>query len=263
MNEAFEGRAPSTSPTGRWTSVSDAKPAGLRRPRANDLPPMSVGLTRAATHERNDVGRDFVAGDLVNRGPHSLDALKWLEERRIHAAVLGNHEAMVLKTLLNRERRVLLGWMAGIDDALRERWIEAVWRLPVAMTIETAHGPVGVVHAGVVDRSWTRTLEGLARRDQYVLSAAVLGGYGADRRGTSGTPIKGLRALVTGHEPSSEPSCDGYWWSIDTGAGVRRFERLTLLRIDCEPMAPHTVDVVASERLPPPRGRQARQSQGG
>ena len=253
---------------------------------------MNVGKARAGTHERNDLGRDFVAGDvhgcyatleraleavrfepgrdrlfsagdLVNRGPHSLDALGWIEERRIHDAVLGNHEAMVLKTLLNRERRVLVGWMAGIDVAMRERWIEALWRLPVAMTIETAHGPVGVVHAGVVERSWTRTLEGIGRRDQRALSTALLGGHGTDWRGMSGTPVEGLRALVTGHEPSNEPSCDGYWWSIDTGAGFRGFERLTLLRIDCEPMAAHTVDVVASERLPPSRGREARQSQGG
>ena len=121
---------------------------------------MNVGRTRAATHERNDLGRDFVASDihgsyetleraleevrfepgrdrlfsardLVNRGPHSLDALKWLEEGRIHDAVLGNHETMALKTLLNRERRVLLGWMAEIDDALRERWIEELWRLRI------------------------------------------------------------------------------------------------------------------------------------
>ena len=245
---------------------------------------MNVGKARAATHERNDLGRDFVAGDvhgcyatleraleavrfepkhdrlfaagdLVNRGPHSLDALKWLEDRRINDAVLGNHETMVLKTLLNPARRVLFGWMAGIDDALRERWIEALWRLPVAMTIETAHGPMGVVHAGVVERSWTRTLEGIERREQRVLSTTILGGYGADWRGMSGTPVEGLRALVTGHEPSNEPSFDGYWWSIDTGAGFRGFERLTLLRVDCEPMAAHTVDVVASERLPPPRGR--------
>ena len=195
---------------------------------------MSLGQTRAATHERNDLGRDFVAGDihgsyatleraleavrfepgrdrlfsagdLVNRGPHSLDALGWIEERRIHDAVLGNHEAMVLKTLLNRERRVLVGWMAGIDDALRERWIKALWGLPVAMTIETAHGPVGVVHAGVVERSWTRTLEGIGRRDQRALSTALLGGYGTDWQGRSGAPIEGLRALVTGDGPSSEP----------------------------------------------------------
>ena len=250
---------------------------------------MNVGLARAATHERNDVGRDFVAGDihgcyetlehaleevrfepgldrlfsagdLVNRGPNSPDALKWLEEQRIHDAVLGNHEAMVLATLLNRERRVLHGWMAGIDDALRERWIEALWRLPVAMAIATAHGPVGVVHAGVVDRSWTRTLEGVARRDQAVLSTALLEGYGADWRGRSDTPVEGLRALVTGHEPSSEPSCDGHWWSIDTGAGVRRLDRLTLLRIDCEPMQPHTVEVVTSERLAPGHGTEARET---
>lgn len=142
----------------------------------------------------------------MNRGPHSLDALKWLEEQRIHDAVFGNHDAMVFATLLKRERQVLLGWMAGSEGALRERWVEALWRLSVAMTVVTAHGPVGIVHAGVVDRSWTRTLEALGQRDQAVLSTALCGGRGADWRGRSGTPVEDLRALVTGHEPSSEPS---------------------------------------------------------
>jgi len=252
---------------------------------------MAVGQTRTPTHERNDRGRDFVAGDihgcyetleyalkeirfepgrdrlfsagdLVNRGPHSLNALTWLEERRIHDAVLGNHEAMVLSTLLNRERRALIGWMAGIDASLRKRWIDALWRLPVAMTVSTPHGPVGVVHAGVVNRSWTRTLDGVKRRDQYAISTALLGGYGPDWRGKSGTPIEGLRALVTGHEPTSEPSCDGHWWSIDTGAGVPGFERLTLLQVECEPMALHTVDVTTSERVAPMRASGARSAQG-
>ena len=244
---------------------------------------MNVGQARTTTHERNERGRDFVVGDvhgcfrtlqraleevrfeperdrifsvgdIVNRGPHSLDALQWLEERRLHEAVLGNHEAMVLGTLLNAERRVLLGWMAGIAGPLRERWIAALWRLPIAMTVATAYGPVGIVHAGVVDRSWTRTLEGLARRDQYVISTALLGGCGVDWPGAPGTPVEGLRALVTGHEPAREPTCDGYWWRIDTGAGFRGFERLTLLRVDSEPMEPHTVDVVAAERLPSTAG---------
>ena len=251
---------------------------------------MNVGRARAATHERNDRGRDFVAGDihgcyetleraleevrfelgrdrlfsvgdLVNRGPHSLDTLRWLEERRLHDAVLGNHEARVLTTLLNPERRVLLGWMAGIAGPLRERWIDTLWRLPLAMTVATAHGPVGIAHAGVVERSWSRTLEGLGRRDQYVISTALLGGYGADWRGRSGTPVEGLRALVTGHEPSREPTSDGFWWGIDTGAGVRGFERLTLLQVDCEPTQPHTVEVVTSERLAPTRGGGTRQAQ--
>lgn len=100
----------------------------------------------------------------MNRGPHSLDTLGWLEERRIREAVLGNHEAMILRTLLKRERRMLLGWMAGIDASLRERWIEALWRPPVALAVATADGPVGIVHAGVVDRSRSRTLEGLRRK---------------------------------------------------------------------------------------------------
>ena len=88
---------------------------------------MSIERARTVSHARNRAGRDFVAGDihgcyrtlemapagvgfepgrdrlfsagdLVNRGPHSTEALEWLEDGRIEEAVLGNHEAMVLRT---------------------------------------------------------------------------------------------------------------------------------------------------------------------
>ena len=108
-------------------------------------------------------GRDrlFSAGDLVNRGPHSMEASEWLEDGRIEDAVLGNHEAMVLNTLLNGGGRVRTGWMSQLDGTRIERWIGALWRLPVAMTIATAHGDVEIAHAGIVDRNWHRTIEGI------------------------------------------------------------------------------------------------------
>ena len=239
---------------------------------------MKIARATTTCHKRNAVGRDFVAGDihgcyrtlelamakvgfepgrdrlfsagdLVNRGPHSMEALEWLEDGRIEEAVLGNHEAMVLRTLLNRGRRVRTGWMAQIDETRTDRWIGALWRLPVAMTVATEHGAVGIVHAGVIDRSWHRTMEGIERRDQAVISTVLLGGHGSAWRGTPGTPIEGVRALVTGHEPCRQAQCDGYWWQIDTGAGFAGFNRLTLLRIDCEPMESCMIDAVAEERV--------------
>ena len=117
------------------------------------------------------------------------------------------------------------------------------------MTVATEHGDVGIVHAVVVDRSWHRTIEGIERRDQAVISTALPGGHRSEWRGRPGAPIEGVRALVTGHEPVCEAQTGGYWWQIYPGAGFAGFNRLTLLRIDCEPMEPYTVDAVTVERV--------------
>ena len=43
---------------------------------------------------------------------------------------------------------------------------------------------------------------------------------------------------------------DGTWWQIDTGAGTPD-GRLSLVQIDCDPIVPTTLDVVASEQVRP------------
>ena len=55
-------------------------------------------LERALAELDFDPGRDrlFGVGDLVNRGPHSVAALEWLE-RRFEAVALGNHNRAVLR----------------------------------------------------------------------------------------------------------------------------------------------------------------------
>ena len=47
-------------------------------------------------------GRDrlFSAGDLIDRGPNSIEALAWLEAGRFDAVVMGNHEAEMVRLLL-------------------------------------------------------------------------------------------------------------------------------------------------------------------
>ena len=52
-------------------------------------------LERCLVKVRFDRGRDrlFSVGNLVNRGPYSLDAVDWLTGGRFAGAVAGNHEA--------------------------------------------------------------------------------------------------------------------------------------------------------------------------
>ena len=79
-----------------------------------------------------------------------------------------------------------------------------------------------------------------------MISTALFGGY--EGAGPAGAPVAGVRAMVTGHLPREHVGHDGPWWCIDTGAGMKQQGRLSLLRIDCEPMVPISVDVVSGER---------------
>lgn len=47
--------------------------------------------------------RLFSVGDLIDRGPNSIEALAWLEGGRFAAAVMGNHEAEMVRLLQTGE----------------------------------------------------------------------------------------------------------------------------------------------------------------
>ena len=189
-----------------------------------------------AKHRRNDAGRDFVVGDVhgcvltlerpldqvyfepgrdrlfsvgdvVNRGPNSHLALEWLENGRL-LAVMGNHEAMVLHAHQAGKRPAWAPWVRTLDADEERRWFHVPVHLPLAIEIETAHGPVGIAHAGIVERDWTRTIEELQYGPTDTTKVALLGGHSPGWRAPHGGAVKGLRALVTGHFPVSRPEKD-------------------------------------------------------
>ena len=86
-----------------------------------------------------------------------MEALAWLTDGRIHAAVRGNHEEMFLDGLARDRESTYEPWQQWIPDDQVTRWWHTLRNLPFAITIETAHEDVGIVHAGPVQRSWTRT----------------------------------------------------------------------------------------------------------
>ena len=161
----------------------------------------------------------FSVGDLVSRGPHSLEAIDWLTDGRIAGSVAGNHEVWTLETLVNGRYRSSRDWRAGIRDQDLERWTATLENLPLGIEIETSHGPVGIVHAGVINWSWLETLQGIKYARSKVIGVALLGDDRDGWDGKPGTEVEGLKALVTGHEPFRTPQTDGHWWRIDTGAG--------------------------------------------
>lgn len=196
-------------------------------------------------------GRDrlFSVGDLINRGPNSAEALKWLEEDRFEAVVMGNHEAEMVRLLQTGEildpPRTEQQWMRQIPRRELFRWHQALRPLPLAVTVETEHGRVGIVHCSAWQADWEATLDALEKRDIAAINTVLLGTYGREQPGwPSGKVVTGIDRVIAGHEPRKEVEQCGTTWYIDTGAGSPAMNRLTLARIDTDPPEFETVPVI-------------------
>ena len=60
---------------------------------------------------------------------------------------------------------------------------------------------------------------------------------------TEAGPVEGLRALAHGHEPVEEVERSANRWNLDTGADIRRLNRLSLLEASAPELRSWTFDV--------------------
>lgn len=169
-----------------------------------------------------DTGRDrlFSAGDLVDRGPHSAQALQWLAQPWFHA-VQGNHEALAVNHVtggrLDPElyRAAGGGWFLDLATAQQRRFAERFARMPLALEVETERGLIGMLHADCPFTDWGE----LTRRLQTGLDQAALECCQWSRRRLQQDDeswITGVRALIVGHTPLREVKVLGNVWHIDT-----------------------------------------------
>lgn len=183
----------------------------------------TIGANRTGREFDFDPSHDrlFGVGDLVERGPHSAEALEWIE-RRFEAVVLGNHERPLLYWLDPHRRPSSMQrpqWLCSVPRAQHSRWRAAIAGMPLAITIETAHGPVGVVHADVPDLDWNVSIAMLETGAPHVVDTTLLGVDGPEdevyRHRTR--PVEGLRSLVHGHFVVGAVEQVANRWNIDTG----------------------------------------------
>ena len=116
--------------------------------------------------------RLWLAGDLVNRGPRSLEVLRWAYEHRAYIqVVLGNHD---LKLLACAAGLAPIKPKDTLDDILaapdRDELLAWLRRRPFLFE----EGPVALVHAGLHPawtmnqaRSHARQIEALLGADDY------------------------------------------------------------------------------------------------
>lgn len=195
-----------------------------------------LGVALKAIGFSHDAGdRLFSVGDLVDRGPESIEALNFLTF--VDGAVAGNHEDMAVRWpngKMDAGNYAANGgaWMMALDRETQREVAAALGALPVAIELETEHGIVGIVHAECPLGSWSDFVTQLedpatskGRRDGLIDCAQW--SRGRIESGFSGD-VEGVRAVVVGHTPLERMTSLGNTIYIDT-MGWRPNGHFTLL----------------------------------
>nr|WP_314482787.1 metallophosphoesterase [uncultured Pseudomonas sp.] len=167
------------------------------------------------------VDRLFSVGDLVDRGPLSQAALHWLEQPWFHA-VQGNHESLAINLVRGGRLDLAMyqaaggGWFIDLPVAEQQRFVECFEQLPIAMQVESANGPVGLVHADCPFEDWATLRTWLELDDDPDVREACLWSRRRLKHNDT-TPVKGLRALLVGHTTVQHVRQLGNVWHLDTG----------------------------------------------
>lgn len=166
--------------------------------------------------------RIFAAGDLVDRGTGSHEALDWLTRPYFHT-VKGNHEDMASQYTGGKISEFAYSYNGG-DWFLyltREKQLEFCFMfesLPRAIEVDTDYGKIGVIHAEVFNHNWT---EMKSRIDEYGVKQTALWAR-AKFKENDHTRVSGIDFVVVGHTPVESVLQLGNVFYIDTGAVFNR-----------------------------------------
>lgn len=158
--------------------------------------------------------RLFSVGDLVDRGPESARVVDWLAKPWFHA-VRGNHEDYVCRyQTVDRDNWIINGgsWFLSLPQPEQDALSHLMLSLPIAIEVETPQGPVGIVHADVPCLQWAALPELL--RSKRARSICM---WSRDRiRSENESGVGGVRAVIVGHQPLSQPVVLNNVYHIDT-----------------------------------------------
>lgn len=180
------------------------------------------------------VDRLFSVGDLIDRGPESLQVESWLDAPWFHS-ILGNHEQMAMmyaEGLITDKDHITNGgqWLIGLEPPMQRALAARFAVLPVLIELETAQGLVGIVHAECPADSWARLVAALNRQDEWnqgVTSACIWSRTRIYQEDVSLVPD--VRAVVCGHTIVIAPLTLGNHLYIDTMGWHPRGDGFTVL----------------------------------
>lgn len=224
-----------------------------------DIHGMFRALESLMVRAKFDAERDrmFSVGDLVDRGPDSKEALRWLAKPWFHAC-RGNHEQFAIDSVDEDALDFWVQynggeWWLELTAEDQARFRRAFLAMPLVMEVETGSGVVGIVHADVPPLvTWERFVELLESGHREVTLYAL---FSRDRihGARSRRPIEGqVDRVYCGHTPVREPVRMDNVHYIDTGACYvyEGYEeaRLTMVEIHPERHKEYTVYTDAKRR---------------
>lgn len=211
-------------------------------------------LEQQLSHIGFDTARDrlFAVGDLIDRGPESLDTLALIEQPWFHT-VLGNHELMLLNFLGFYESRLHArksfstgggAWVQEVMARQRKRLMqlaEQAAALPLALHVDGVQ-PFNVMHGdlepiGSCQERLLRQDTMSARKAELLVSSrenfsAALKSerrmrpYAGHAVQLSAQPLDGLPLTFVGHSPVRQIVVHRSYVYIDQGVCLRSAKRL-------------------------------------
>lgn len=174
-----------------------------------------------------EVDRLFSVGDLVDRGPESNQAIKWLNKPWFHA-VRGNHDDYVCRydsNEIGKWSTTAGKWFSSMAPNLQSVWAHVFDKLPLAIELQTPNGVIGIVHADCTLFKWSQLVEELetptsCERRKLIKNCCLWSRSRLELNETHG--VEGIRALIVGHSPVTEMLVLGNVHFIDTTGGQPR-----------------------------------------
>lgn len=196
-------------------------------------------LTDCAFDEQRD--RLFCVGDLVDRGPESARFPEFLDRDWFHA-IVGNHEQMALRAVLDGDHEARMVWSMNGGDWIMDippqhgrALVEQLSGLPLAIELEGwGADPVVLAHAGISGSDWSRARQALVEEgDVYRVGEpmhTLLWDRSRIQYGDDST-IEGARHVFHGHTVLKDVITLGNRTYLDLGSVMTgRFAMLDIQR---------------------------------
>jgi serine/threonine protein phosphatase 1 len=114
--------------------------------------------------------RLFVVGDLVDRGPDSYSTLKLLNEPWFFST-MGNHEALMINSAMeHRQKSTRMmnsriwfdnggTWWLNLDTDEQDSCVELAKQLPIIIEVQVGDKRIGLIHAEIFDLNWQEAID--------------------------------------------------------------------------------------------------------
>lgn len=165
----------------------------------------------------------FCCGDLIDRGPQSLECLNWCLETPNVYSVLGNHEDMAIRAILEHSSYWLKNWVNNggswhnlvNSEKLNTILQKTAQRLPILMSVQHQEHTIGICHAEFNQTQWKPVAERSQINSPEIIEQLI---WGRNCLKNNQAPtVMDIDLLIHGHTPIRHPIRIGNQYWIDTG----------------------------------------------